>query len=134
MKILAIDYGSKRIGLALTDEKAMLARGFKTLENNSDLLNKLMEIIKENDVRTVVLGNPKNMDGSLSNQSREVLRFSKLLAQKISPLEVILFDELLSTEEANEIMSFLKTKKKKRKEIRDQIAAEIILRRYLATQ
>ena len=134
MKILAIDYGSKRIGLALTDEKAMLARGFKTLENNSDLLNKLMEIIKENDVRTVVLGNPKNMDGSLSNQSREVLRFSKLLEKKISPLEVILFDELLSTEEANEIMSFLKTKKKKRKEIRDQIAAEIILRRYLATQ
>src|SRR3989338_7032193 len=129
MRILAIDYGAKRVGLAIS-EHALLAQGFKTLLNNQHLIDDLIHIIKEREVTKVIIGNPKNMDGSLSVKSKEVIRFSQVLAKKISPCEVLLFDEVLSTKEANDIMNLVKTKKKKRKEIRDQIAAEIILRRY----
>ncbi len=132
MRILAIDYGSKRVGLAIS-EHALLAHGFKTLANNQHLLDTIVTIIKEREIAMVIIGNPKNMNGSLSLKSKEVVRFSKSLEKKIVPCKVILFDELLSTEEANDIMNLVKTKKKKRKEIRDQIAAEIILRRYLTT-
>ena len=133
MRILAIDYGSKRVGLAIS-EHALLAQGFKTLSNNHHLIDELVHIINEREISKVIIGNPKNMDGSISMQSKEVARFSKFLAKRIVPCEVLLVDELLSSVEADAIMNLVKTKKKKRKEIQDQIAAEIILRRYLNTQ
>jgi len=134
MRALALDLGTKSLGLAISDKTNTLSCPLKTLfykENDYDyLLNELDKIIKENNISVLVLGLPKNMDNSLGFASQRSLNFKKLLEERFD-IEIVLQDERLSTVEAENILISNDMKRKKRKKIIDSVAAMIILDTYL---
>ena len=134
MRVLALDLGTKTLGLAISDETMTLSSPLTTLRyDNEDydyLLDELDKIIKKYNVDVLVLGLPKNMDNSLGFASERSLNFKKLIEDNIN-IEVILQDERLSSVEANNLMIMGDTSRKNRKEKVDSLAATIILQRYL---
>lgn len=132
MKVLGIDYGEKKIGIAISDELGLFARGLCTLvrKNVRADLQFLREIIDREKVSLLVLGLPLKFDGSEGIQCEKVRRFAGKL-EDMFHLPVIFVDEVLSTEEAREVMALRpRVRGLKREEI-DRIAAAIILQRYL---
>jgi len=132
IKLLAIDFGKKRIGLAVSDPFRMFATPFTTLKNDSDFWENLKKIIDENMIGTIILGYPLRENGEKSESTLAVEKFKKELEKKIK-LEVILFDERYSSEIAKErIIESVKSKKKRRsKELIDMYAAAVILEDYM---
>ena len=134
MRVLALDLGTKSLGLAISDNTITLSCPLITLfykENDFNyLLDELEKLIKENEVTTLVLGLPKNMDNSLGFASQRSLNFKKLLDERFD-LEIVLQDERLSTVEAENILIANDMRRKKRKKIIDSVAAMIILDTYL---
>ena len=134
MRVLALDLGTKTLGLAISDEIMMLSSPLTTLrydnENYDYLLNELAIIIDKYNVKVLVLGLPKNMDNSLGFASQRSLDFKKLLEERFD-LKVELIDERLTTVEAQNILIENNFKRKKRKEAIDEYAAMIILDTYL---
>lgn len=134
MRVLALDLGTKTLGLAISDETKTLSSPLKTLkydnENYEFLLNELDKVIKEYNVNTLVLGLPKNMDNSLGFASQRSLNFKKLLDERFD-IETILVDERLSTVEAENILIESNMRREKRKKVIDSAAAMIILDTYL---
>ena len=133
-RILAIDYGDVRVGLALTDPLNITAQGLETLViNGSDkkFISGIRKIISESDVKNVVLGNPKNMDGTESLKSLKI----KELVPQIEKLgvEVILWDERLTTVSAYKTMRELNISQKNKNKVADKLAAVYILEGYLAS-
>lgn len=133
-RILAIDYGDVRVGLALTDPLNITAQGLETLViNGSDkkFISGIRKIISELDVKKVVLGNPKNMDGTESLKSLKI----KELVPQIEKLgvEVILWDERLTTVSAYKTMRELNISQKNKNKVADKLAAVYILEGYLAS-
>lgn len=133
-RILAIDYGDVRVGLALTDLLNITAQGLETLViNGSDkkFISGIRKIISESDVKKVVLGNPKNMDGTESLKSLKI----KELVPQIEKLgvEVILWDERLTTVSAYKTMRELNISQKNKNKVADKLAAVYILEGYLAS-
>ena len=133
-RILAIDYGDVRVGLALTDPLNITAQGLETLViNGSDkkFISGIRKIISESDVKKVVLGNPKNMDGTESIKSLKI----KELVPQIEKLgvEVILWDERLTTVSAYKTMRELNISQKNKNKVADKLAAVYILEGYLAS-
>lgn len=132
MKILGIDYGSRRIGLAISDELGITARPLAVIERKKldRDLDALERIIRENEVERVVLGLPLRLDGTRGVQCEKVEKFADALKGRI-PLPVVFRDEALSTWEADEIMMAAGMNSKKRRKIVDKVAAGIILQGYL---
>ena len=134
MRVLALDLGTKTLGLAISDETKTLSSPLKTLRyNNEDynyLLDELEKIINEYNVNTLVLGLPKNMDNSLGFASQRSLNFKKLLDERFGNITKLV-DERLSTVEAENILIESNMRRKKRKEVIDSAAAMIILDTYL---
>jgi len=132
MKYLGMDLGSKTLGLSISDKTGLIANPYKTIryENYDELLNELDKIIKTEEIDKIVLGNPLNLDGSLSDRSKESLFFKEKLENKFGK-EVIMQDERLTTVEAEKILISNNTTRKKRKKVVDTIAAVIILENYL---
>ena len=134
MRVLALDLGTKTLGLAISDETMMLSSPLTTLrydnENYDYLLDELEKIIEKYNVKVLVLGLPKNMDNSLGFASQRSLNFKELLDNKFD-IKVELIDERLSTVEAQNILIENKYKRKKRKKAIDEYAAMIILDTYL---
>lgn len=133
-RILAIDYGDVRVGLALTDPLNITAQGLETLViNGSDkkFISGIRKIISKSDVKKVVLGNPKNMDGTESLKSLKI----KELVSQIEKLgvEVILWDERLTTVSAYKTMRELNISQKNKNKVADKLAAVYILEGYLAS-
>ncbi len=133
-RILAIDYGDVRVGLALSDLTCTIAKPFKTLNyNNMDhLLNQLIEISEENDVNKIVVGMPYNMKGKDTPQTVKVREFISILENKIG-YKVELVDERLTSSEAEKFMHQMNIKIGFNKDKIDKIAASIILQEYLDT-
>ncbi len=131
-RILAIDYGRKRIGLALSDPLKIFAYPFDTLENNNRLFDKLKIIIKEKSIEKIILGNPIKEDGTPSILNTEILELKNYLENEFH-LNVILWDERYTSKEAQQIIIQTVTKKSKRrnKGLIDKNAAAIILTEYL---
>lgn len=127
-----MDYGSKTLGLSISDFTGMLAGPYKTLryDNLDELLLEVKEIINEEKIEAIVLGNPLNLDGSLSDRSKETFIFKERL-EKMFNLDVFMQDERLSTVEAERLLISNNTRRKKRKKVIDKIAAVIILQAYL---
>ncbi|TES97481.1 Holliday junction resolvase RuvX, partial [Patescibacteria group bacterium] len=112
MRLLGIDFGSKYIGLALSDPLKSLARPFKTIPSNDKLLEEIKKICQEEEVEKIILGLPKSMDGSLGPQGEKTLKFKKELEDFLAiPIE--LEDERLTSKLASNL---LKDEKKKIKE------------------
>ena len=117
MVYLGLDLGSKTLGLAISDRTATIATSLTVLRYNNydELLNELDSIVYTRSVDAFVLGNPLNLDGSLSKRSIETLEFKKLLESRYKTKEIIMQDERLSTVEAERMLISNDTKRKNRK-------------------
>ena len=131
-KILGVDYGDARTGLALSDLSGFLASGAGCIKSTGFLktAESVSEIAKKNDVGLIVLGHPINMNGTLGPRSEKVQAFGKHL-EEISGIKVELFDERLSTANAHVILNQTNTRGQKRKDIIDEMSACLILQSYL---
>ena len=132
MTYLGLDLGSKTCGIAISDRTGLIASSLEVIryEDYDELINKLNNIVISRNVDAFVLGNPKNLDGSLSKRSEITLEFKKILEDRFK-LDVIMQDERLSTVEAERMLISHDTKRKKRKKVIDKIAATIILQSFL---
>lgn len=133
-RILAIDYGDVRVGLAISDLTQTIAQPFKTLlySDSNNLLNQLDNIIKENDIGLIVVGIPYNMKGEDTQQTSKVRKFISLMQDNLM-IEIKLIDERLTSLEAEKIMHKMNIKTGSNKTKIDKIAASIILQEYLQT-
>jgi len=134
MRILGLDYGSKRIGVAICDELGITAYGITTIirRNRKQVLEALSEIIKKYTVEKIVVGYPIRIDGTVGIQCEKVDTFSKALETSFL-LPVIKWDETLTTKEAEDILFQANVRRKKRKSVVDQLAATLILKGYMAS-
>ncbi len=131
-RILSIDYGEKRIGLALSDISQFLASPYKTLENKGlkHVLSELRQIIQEKEVEEIVIGIPKTLKGTHSVKTKEVEEWIQKIQSKLN-IPVSTMDERLTTVQAHQIIHAKGQKVgKKRKEI-DQYSAAILLQAFL---
>lgn len=131
-RVLGIDYGEKRIGLALTDPMRIIASPFETLVR-SDLasdLDELAGIIAEQEVEEIVLGSPCNTDGSRGEMVRRVEEFAAKVRERVG-LPIHYVDETYTSLEADEILRLEHRDWRKRKAKKDMVAAQIILRTWL---
>jgi len=127
-RLIGLDLGSKRIGISICDEKQSIATPFKTINriNTSELVNELKEIIKENNIKGIVIGNPINMDGTSGSSAQSVKDISTNISQFID-LPVFLWDERLSTVGAFNLSSQLDVNISKKIKKIDENAAAFIL-------
>ena len=127
-RLLGIDPGKKNIGIAICDEKKMIATPLKIIKKNKlqILLKEIHDIIKENDIRGIVIGNPINMDGSLGKSSQSATDFAKNLSNNIT-IPIVLWDERLSSEGSFKITRNLGTNVTDRVKKLDKNAAAFIL-------
>ena len=132
MRILGIDYGEKRVGLAISSPVGFIAQGLPTIEriDGTDYLEDLADVINEKEVEEIVVGLPKNMNGSIGEKAEVVLVLVETLKSKFN-LPVHTFDERLTTVRANRAMAGAKMSKKGKKKRVDMIAAQFILQAYL---
>ena len=136
MKILAIDYGDKNIGVAISCPNRVFAFGLETIRRSSaqsfkQPILQLREIIREHDVRTLVLGFPKNMDGTIGTRCEKTLEFRDRLQRNFKSMEIILWDERMSSLSQERVMSELALSKDEIKKNIDEAAAIYILQGYL---
>jgi putative Holliday junction resolvase len=131
-RILAIDFGIKRIGLALTDPLKIFAYPFKTILNNNKIINELISIIKQYNVKRIIIGYPLREDGRKSELAKSVDKFRDMLKSKID-IDILLQDERYSSQLAlSKVLESVNKKKKRRdKGLIDRNAASIILQDYL---
>ena len=127
-RLIGLDLGSKRIGISICDEKQSIATPFKTINriNTSELVNELKEIIRENNIKGIVIGNPINMDGTSGSSTQSVKDISTNISQFID-LPVFLWDERLSTVGAFNLSSQLDVNISKKIKKIDENAAAFIL-------
>ena len=127
-RLIGLDLGSKRIGISICDEKQSIATPFKTINriNTSELVNELKEIIRENNIKGIVIGNPINMDGTSGSSAQSVKAISTNISQFID-LPVFLWDERLSTVGAFNLSSQLDVNISKKIKKIDENAAAFIL-------
>ena len=132
MKYLGLDLGTKTLGLAISDKLGLIANPYKVLKYNDInlLIEELKNIIKKEDIKGLVLGLPKNMNGSLGFAAERSLKFKEKLEEQVD-LPIYLVDERLSTVEAENILIGADVSRKKRKQIVDGLAASIILENFL---
>jgi len=134
LKKLGLDLGNKTLGIAVSDELNFLARGVETYRFNEgdfkSALDYTITLINQYNVDVVVLGHPKNMDGSSGEQAQISEQFKKDLETAVA-VQVILWDERLTSKMANTMMISQNLKKKQRKSDIDKMAATIILQGYL---
>jgi putative pre-16S rRNA nuclease len=132
VRIMAIDYGLRRIGLAVTDELGMTAQGLATLHrtNKRNDFDHLRRTIKQFGIGEIVMGLPLRMSGDTGIQSAKVEAFAEELRRKFK-LQVHLFDERLTSVEANRVLSQTAMSGRRRTEVVDQLAAVLILQGYL---
>jgi putative Holliday junction resolvase len=134
-RILALDYGSVRVGVALSDPLGLTAQAQETLvpKSKSELMQKLFDLIRQNEVEAIVLGHPLNMDGSRGPKALEAETLAETLKQRFS-LPVHLWDERLTTRQAQNTMRETNTRTKGHKPKIDSLAAVFLLQSYLDCQ
>ena len=133
-RILGIDYGEQRTGIAITDPLKITAQGLETIKSNGSdkvVLRRIEEIVNEYNVDTFVIGNPINLDGSESDRSKLTEGFIHKLKSRFNKIEKVRIDERLTTVEAHRTMNDLNIDSKKKKDIVDTISAVYILESYL---
>ena len=136
-RILSIDYGDSRVGLAVSDLLGITAQGLETVNHNGNdkkLLARLDEIINYYSIDTIVVGMPINMNGTSSERVEKTQKFIHKLKCKYNKIKIETIDERLTTVEAHKTMNFLDINKKKKKQIVDTLAAVYILETYMKLQ
>ena len=133
MRYLGLDLGSRTLGVSLSDKTGLIASSLKIIHHNEEydrLLKEVEELVKEYEIDAVVLGLPKNMNGTIGEKG-ELSQVFKENLEKILSIPVYLQDERLSTKEATNTLIQGNMSRKKRKEVIDAVAATIILQSYL---
>ena len=133
MRILGIDYGDRRIGLAIGESEVAIATGLPTLERaraSDDVIEPLRRLCSEHGVARIVVGLPINMDGSRGEMAREVEAFADRIRRE-TDLPTQLFDERLTSREADRVLLEANLSRKRRKELRDSLSAVLILQGHL---
>jgi putative Holliday junction resolvase len=131
MRWLGIDYGEKRIGLAISDETETFASPYRTLSADQRLLPELQQIFERERIGGLVVGLPKNMDGTLGPAAVKVQEFGKKLAAVVPSARIVFWDERLTTAEAQRALHAAGKNTRRSREIIDQVAAQILLQSYL---
>ncbi len=134
MRILGIDYGDARVGLAITDPLGYTAQGLETVAYNGNdkmLLRRLDEIMSEYEIDTIVVGMPYNMDGTKTARAEVTEKFIHKLKCKYNKIKIETMDERLTTVAAHKTMNFLDVNKHKKRGIVDTISAVYILEMYM---
>jgi putative Holliday junction resolvase len=132
MRIMGLDVGSHTIGVAVSDELGITAQGVKTIRRKSkdEDSKEIIKIIDQFDIGKIVVGLPKNMDGTLGKQAEMVFQWIKTLKEKIH-FPVVTWDERFSTIEASKVLLEADLSRKKRKKVIDKLAAVLILQGYI---
>ena len=132
MRILAIDHGLKRIGIALSDELKMIAQPleFVPAEPFADLVARLTDLVQEKEVEVILVGMPRNMNGSYGPAAVKVEEFVAALKSAL-PVPIKTWDERLTSAQANRILIAGNVRRDKRKQKVDKMAAAILLQSYL---
>lgn len=132
-KIIAIDFGLKRTGLAITDELQIIATGLETVESRN-LMNYLVALFQKEKIDTIVLGEPKRLDGTDAHITQNVYLLKEALEKQFPGIPVILHDERFTSKMAVEAMiaGGMKKKQRRDKAMIDKISATIILQSYMA--
>lgn len=132
MRILAIDHGTKRMGIAVSDELKMIAQPLEYIpaEPFADFLARLKTIIRDKEVELILVGMPRNMDGSYGPAALKVQEFVAVLKDAIIP-PIQTWDERLTSAQANRFLIEADVRRSKRKEKVDKTAAAILLQSYL---
>ena len=131
-RILGLDIGDVRIGVALSDELEITAQKLqviqrKYIEKDTDIIK---EIIESNDIDTVIVGLPKMLNGTIGIQAQKVIDFTNILKSKITA-PFIFWDERLTTSEVNKMLINANVRRSKRREVADILSAQLILQGYL---
>ncbi len=132
MRTMGLDVGTQTIGIAISDELGITAQGLRTLKRKSmeGDLRELAAIVHQFEIGKIVVGLPKNMDGTLGKQAEKVLKWMEALKDKIQ-IPVVTWDERLSTVGASKVLLEADLSRKKRKRVIDKVAAVLILQGYL---
>ena len=135
MRIMGLDYGSKTVGVAISDPLGITAQGIEIIrrEKESKLrqtLARIEALIKEYEVESIVLGFPKNMNNTIGDRAEKSLAFKEML-EKRTGLDVVMWDERLTTVEANRTLMEGKVRREDRSKYVDMLAAVYILQGYL---
>ena len=135
MRILGLDYGSRTVGVAVSDPLGLTAQGVETIWRDKEnhlrrTLSRIEEIIGEYSVTEIVLGYPKNMNNSVGERALKSLEFRQMLERRTG-LPVVMWDERLSTVEAERTLMEAQVRRENRKQYLDQMAAVLILQGYL---
>jgi putative holliday junction resolvase len=129
-RILGIDLGRARIGVAVSDELGMLAHPVETIPANNDAARRIAELVRDKDAERVIVGLPRHMNGSVGIGATEALAFAKKLEALLS-CEVLTWDERLTTTAANRALRESGRKTRDSRGVVDQVAAQMILQSYL---
>lgn len=133
MRIIGIDYGDARVGVAVSDPLGFTAQGVETVPNKvyKKMLERVVEIIKSYNAEKIVIGLPKNMNGTVGDRGEISQKFADELRGIFTETEIILWDERLSTVQAAGVLNVTNTRGRDRKNVIDTVAASIILQSYL---
>jgi putative Holliday junction resolvase len=129
-RILGIDLGRARIGVAVSDELGMLAHPVETIPARADPIKRIAEIVRQKDVERVVIGLPRHMNGSVGEGASDALAFAEKLRAGV-PCEVVTWDERMTTMAANRALRDSGQKTRNSRAVVDQVAAQMILQGYL---
>ncbi|MBW8348202.1 Holliday junction resolvase RuvX [Bacillus sp. IITD106] len=137
MRVMGLDVGSKTVGVAISDEMGWTAQGIETIAINENInrfgFERIGEIIKEYDVKEIIVGLPKNMNNSIGPRGEASQDYAVKLESQFN-IPVKLWDERLSTMAAERILLEADVSRKKRKKVIDKMAAAMILQGYLDSQ
>lgn len=133
-RALGIDYGDARIGLAVSDELRMLAHPLETVQNTPKALPRIKAVISEKSVDVIVLGLPKNMDGTRGASAEKVEAFATAIRTEYPGMRVVLWDERLTTVAAQRALHEAGRNARNSRAVLDQVAAQMILQGWLDSQ
>ncbi len=131
MRILCIDFGDKNVGIAISDEENIFAKGLGSIKMDENIVKEIKGIVEKYNIRKIVYGLPLKMDGSFSIQTEKTMAFITKLKKEIKDVEFIPWDERLTTSMAEKFLLSADLSRKKRKKYIDKLSAQIILQNYL---
>ena len=128
---LGIDHGNSRIGLAISDELGSFAHPYRTLQAGRNAAAEIQAILKPERIGGIVIGLPKNMDGTLGPSAESAKSFGQKLGELVPEVKIVFWDERLTTREAQRALHAAGKNAKQSKKMIDQVAAQILLQSYL---
>lgn len=130
---MALDVGEKTVGIAVSDELGIVASPRETLRRDGSELDRLAQMVRHEEIGEVVVGLPISLNGSLGPSAQRVLEFVEQLRPRVT-IPVVTWDERLTTAEAEKMLIAADTRRSKRRQVIDQIAASLILQNYLRSK